>query len=70
MFKPAGIVFKKTPQIRNAILEHGQAFNAHSKGKPLVLFRVESAVLENLQVHHTAAANFKPIVSFSNFKGA
>ena len=60
MAQPSEIRLKKQPQISNAILQHGDALDAHTKGKTLVLSWVNAAVLQYIGVHHSTAQNLEP----------
>jgi len=48
------IVFTEKSYIINAIFKHGRPFNAHSKSKTRILFRIDITIFKHFRMYHTA----------------
>ena len=66
MFEPAQIGLKKATQIGCAIFQHGEAVNAHTKGKALIFFRINAGMAQYMRIDHARAANLHPIIAFTD----
>src|SRR5699024_4213909 len=56
----ADIAFDHVAHIGQAVAELQSAFDAHAKGKALVLFWVDTDRAQDIRVNHAAAAPFDP----------
>ena len=54
------VVLEELPDVFDAVLEHGQAFDAHTECEARVLFRVYFHGLEDARVHHARAEDLQP----------
>ncbi|MNN13737.1 hypothetical protein D3C81_1267780 [compost metagenome] len=52
--------------IVNAVFQHGNPFNPHTKGKAAIFFRIIAAHFENARMYHAASQNFKPACLFAD----
>ncbi len=50
----AQVIFKVQAKITDPIAQHGQAFHAHAKGKPLEALGVDSAHFQHTRMNHAA----------------
>src|SRR3546814_20124542 len=60
---PAQVGLVENPQVREAVLPHGDALDAHAEGETLVLVGLDAAVRPHLGVHPSAASAPEPILS-------
>ena len=67
LFQKPHIVFEEEAQVVDLEFEHGDSFDAHSKGKAGVFVAIDVAVFENLRVNHAAAKDFDPAAVFTDF---
>src|SRR5580700_2090635 len=63
--EPADIGLEEGAQVRHAVLEHGDAIDAHAPGEALILVGVEPAIFQHVRMHHAAAENLHPIVTLA-----
>ena len=67
---PAQITVIECPQIGNAIFQHGNTFDSHAKGKPLIFVRVIATIFQHPRIDHARAKNFQPVITSANFQTA
>src|SRR3954466_7740181 len=60
LFEEAEVVFDEEADVVDAVLAHGDAFDAEAEGPAGVNFRIDFAVGEDVGVDHAAAAEFDP----------
>src|SRR5215470_14097490 len=65
MREPAHVGFEEGAQVRHAVLQHGDAVDPHTPGEPLVLVRIDAAVLEHVRMHHSTAEDLHPVLAFA-----
>ena len=66
VLQPAHVAVEEGPQVGNAVLEHGQSFDADAESKALILVRVEAAIAQHIRVHHAGTEHLKPIFALTN----
>ena len=57
-----------TPEITNVVdlvSQHQLALRSHAKGEACVTLGVVAAVLQNIRVHHAAAQDLQPVLTFA-----
>ena len=54
LFEKAQIVFKKQSQIINALAQHSQTLDTHTKGKAGVLVCIHITAFKYIGMHHAA----------------
>ena len=60
LFQETQIVFEKQSQVINAVTQHSQTLNTHTKGKAGVLVCIYITALKYIGVHHAATHYLKP----------
>ena len=68
--QPADVGFEERAQIGHAVLQHGDALDAHAPGEPLPLARIDAAVGQHARMHHAAAEDLQPVAAAAEFAGA
>src|ERR1700745_1733460 len=63
MTEPAQIGFVKSSQIGNAVFEHCDPLDPHTKGKALIFGGVDATIYQHLWVDHAAAEDLQPITA-------
>ena len=70
MAQPAQIAVEEGAQIRDAVFQHSNPIDAHTKGKALIHVGINPASGDHFRMDHARAQNFEPVVAFSNFERA
>ena len=60
LFEKAPLILKEKPDVGDAVLQHGDPFQAKAEGKTRNLFRIIPYIFENLGVDHTRSQDFQP----------
>jgi hypothetical protein len=68
MAHPAQIAIVKCTKIRDAIFQHRNSLDAHTKGKSLIFFGIITAIFENAWIDHARPEDFQPIITSANFQ--
>ena len=68
--QPADVGFEERPQVGDAVLQHGDALDAHAPGEALPLARIDAAVRQHARMHHAAAEDLQPVAAVAEFAGA
>src|SRR5215469_5664173 len=63
--QPPDVGLEEGAQIRHAVFEHRDAVHAHAPGEALVFVGIEPAIAQHVRMHHAAAENFHPILTFA-----
>ena len=68
--QPADVGFEERPQVGHAVLQHGDALDAHAPGEALPLARIDAAIGQHARMHHAAAQDLQPVAAAAEFAGA
>src|SRR6056300_855467 len=68
MAHPAQITIVKGAKIGDAIFQHRNPFNPHTKSKSLIFFWIIAAIFQNAWIDHARSENFQPIITSTNFQ--
>src|SRR5690606_12235504 len=60
------VVFSKQPQVIDLVLEHGDTFYAHPKGKSGVFLGVNVTIFQYIGIDHPRTADLHPAASFTD----
>ena len=63
--QPAHVGVEEGAQVRHAVLQHGDAVDAHAPGEALHLLRIVAAEPDDVRVDHAAAQNLQPVVALA-----
>ena len=64
--QPAQVAVKERAQIRNAVFQHRDTVDAHTKGKSLPFVGVYATRCQHLGMHHARTKDFQPIITFAD----
>src|SRR6476659_6446950 len=65
MREPAHVGLEEGAQVRHPVFEHGDAVDPHAPGEALVFLGIESAIAQDVGMHHPAAENLEPVIALA-----